>query len=50
VVVAWISVGLTFGYSEMGKRESEMRPTMQVTIEMTIATIGRRIKNSAMTD
>jgi len=25
-----------------------MSPTIQVRIEMTIATIGRRIKNSAM--
>jgi hypothetical protein len=32
----------------MGNRESETKPTITVTIDMTIATMGRRIKNSTM--
>ena len=43
-----ISVGLTSGYSVMGRRESEMAPMMTVRMAITIATMGRRIKKSAM--
>src|SRR3954468_11056101 len=44
VVVTWMSGGGMSGYCEMGGRESETAPTMTVTIEITIATMGRRMK------
>src|SRR4051812_25673099 len=44
VVVTWMSGGVMSGYCEMGRRESETAPTMTVTIEITIATMGRRMK------
>src|SRR5436190_14758777 len=50
VVVTWIIVGLTGGYSEIGRRFSVIAPTMTVRIAITIATMGRRMKKSAMTN
>jgi hypothetical protein len=43
-----MSVGLTSGYSAIGKRINVIKPTMAITMEITIATIGRRMKNWAM--
>src|SRR5881628_10802 len=48
VVVTWISGGVMSGYCEMGRRESETAPTITVTIEITIATMGRRMKKFPM--
>src|SRR6188474_482721 len=48
VVVTWIIVGLTGGYSAMGSRLRETAPTMHVRMAMTIATMGRRMKKSAI--
>src|SRR5882724_8051293 len=44
VVVTWISGGVISGYCEIGSRESETAPTITVTMERTIATMGRRMK------
>src|SRR3954466_14331249 len=44
VVVTWISGGVMSGYCEMGSRERDTAPTITVTIEITIATMGRRMK------
>src|SRR6185369_4311429 len=49
VVVTWIIVGLTGGYSAMGNRLREIKPTITVRMAMTIATMGRRMKKSAIT-
>src|SRR5262245_17068212 len=50
VVVTWIIVGLTGGYSAIGSRLSVIAPTMTVRMAITIATIGRRMKKSAITN
>src|SRR4051812_3080024 len=44
VVVTWMSGGVMSGYWEIGRRESDTAPTITVTIESTIATMGRRMK------
>src|SRR3954466_16266435 len=44
VVVTWMSGGGMSGYCELCRRESETAPTMTVTIEITISTMGRRMK------
>src|SRR5437870_1468395 len=44
VVVTWISGGVMSGYCEMGSRESDTAPTITVTMERTIATMGLRMK------
>src|SRR6266850_6718541 len=44
VVVTWISGGVMSGYWAMGNRDSDTAPTITVTIEITIATMGRRMK------
>src|SRR5213595_1468905 len=44
VVVTWIRGGVMSGYWEIGRRESETPPTITVTMEITMATMGRRMK------
>src|SRR5512138_3235331 len=44
VVVTWMSGGVISGYWAMGGRVSDTAPTITVTMEITIATIGRRMK------
>ena len=43
-----MSVGLTFGYSAIGNLDSEIKPTITVKMEITMATMGLRMKKSAM--
>jgi hypothetical protein len=39
-----MTVGLMDGYSAIGNRVKVNRPTIAMTIEITMATIGRRMK------
>src|SRR5512146_610607 len=48
VVVTWMSGGVISGYCAMGRRERDTSPTITVTMEITIATIGRRMKKLPM--
>src|SRR6185295_693581 len=47
VVLIWICGGTMLGNCASGNPVIATRPTITVTIEMTIATIGRAIKNFA---
>jgi hypothetical protein len=48
VVVTWIIGGTISGYCAMGSRCMATRPSRMTMIDMTIATIGRLMKNRAM--
>src|ERR1700676_1083140 len=48
VAVTRISVGTMFGYCEIGSVRSETTPMITVTMAMTIATMGLRMKNFDM--
>ena len=48
VVVIWMRGGVISGYWAIGRPFRATAPTMTMTIEMTIATIGRRTKNFDM--
>ena len=43
--LTWMSVGLMDGYSAIGNRVNVNTPTIVMTMEITMATIGRRMKN-----
>src|SRR5262249_50975509 len=49
VATIWISGGAMFGNCAMGKLRMVREPTSTRTIEITIATIGRLMKNFDMT-
>ena len=44
VVVTWISGGVISGYWATGRLESATPPTITVRMEITMATMGRRMK------
>src|SRR5512143_2082416 len=48
VVVTWTIGGTTSGYWAMGRPDIATSPTRTVTMEITIATIGRLTKKRAM--
>ena len=48
VVVTWIIGGTISGYCEIGRPLMATTPSRTVTIEITIATIGRLTKKRAM--
>src|SRR5512134_2861297 len=50
VVCTWISGGTMLGNWAVGSPVMATRPTIVVRMAMTIATIGRLMKNRAMTD
>src|SRR5215471_8985111 len=48
VPVTWISGGVISGYCAIGSRWYATMPTSVITIDSTIATMGRLMKNLAM--
>src|SRR5262245_37253778 len=48
VALTWISGGAMFGYSDVGRARMVTAPAITMMIEITIATMGRLMKNFAM--